>query len=30
MHCNRLLGRQTPEDVVLGLLLRTWHGLRVT
>jgi thiopeptide-type bacteriocin biosynthesis protein len=28
MHCNRLLGRQTREDVVLGVLLRTWQGLQ--
>jgi thiopeptide-type bacteriocin biosynthesis protein len=27
MHLNRLLGRRTEEDLVLGLLLRTWHGL---
>jgi thiopeptide-type bacteriocin biosynthesis protein len=29
MHLNRLLGRRTAEDLVLGLLLRTWHGLGV-
>jgi hypothetical protein len=26
MHANRPLGRQTREEVVLGVLLRTWRG----
>lgn len=28
LHCNRLLGRNTAEELPLGLLLRSWQGLQ--